>query len=186
MTGTADGRKTSSGKPSFMEKLAEGILVPPELVSDAISAVDEELSLSTLEREYIHLVLRHENFRKGESFIMNDRGTFRGLGQFNRKTWENLKKIRPSNQVIGQYDVNVCTPFYDICAIVLLARDNVAVFKRQFNTSNFPNKEIMYLYHNQGAGHARRYLRGTGTLEGNQSLAAKKLFASIDRRIYAA
>lgn len=169
-------------KINIFDHAPGGSIVTQECVESVLDHIAASGQLSDLEREYIHFTLKKENYPDGNNgYISENAGTFRGLGQFDRKTWNGL--IRNGFD-LPPYNKGVSTPLYDIQAILYLMRDNERVYINQFHKGKFPSLAVAYLYHNQGAGAAKSFLKGNTLRSPKQSGEALSLFRSIKRENY--
>lgn len=108
--------------------------------------------------EDVRELIQHENFTSDLGVEVEFSGTFQGIGQFNRRTWEGVSDMPWSSRQ---------SLVASLRAISLLWESNKRVFLNQFKNIavesdfSFP---IGYTYHNQGAGAAAEFLR-TGVIK---------------------
>jgi hypothetical protein len=151
--------------------------IPPVLASfDEIEKICSDVASSWgVPSSYMTKILMAENqvnLNKDEILIEYD-GTFKGLGQFNSATWESVVPYPFADVVSHARSAEA------VCRLYLANKaTHASVFSSPF-TDN-----IAYLYHNQGAGSARRYL-DTGNLTfPKQSELALAIFAIARRNHY--
>lgn len=93
-------------------------------------------------------------------------GTHRGLGQFDKPTWEGLPELGVS------YEVGTADDVVSLRAIALLYLNNKQQYEKLAKTlsSSAPfSMNVAYFYHNQGGPRASAIIRGRAGLRGNQS-----------------
>jgi hypothetical protein len=120
--------------------------------------------------DFLMLTLELENFKSadGTGYSVEFEGTFRGLGQFDKATWD---AVMPNVSF-----ERVCDTSLSLTAIATLYLSNKATFVRQGNNPLLYSIGIAYLYHNQGAGSANLFLRTGMLVFPDQSRAAVDLF----------
>lgn len=141
-----------------------------------VESVCDELELSKEHREFIDFALPIENYNvildDGDSrtpgYVTSLTGTFRGLGQFSRSTWRS---------VVGKPFPLVADTRLSIKAMCDLYDDS----KRHFAASGGQNfdAKVAYLYHNQGAGSAVKFLQTGQLVYPKQSTRALDVFTEI-------
>lgn len=173
------------GSLDLKKQLAGGTIISRADILSGYAMLTETIGLTDLEKEYVEFTIDKENYHaQPDGFILSVSGKFRGLGQFMRKTWNDLIPLFPNVSFI-KYSEGVGSVYYDLLAIVLLYRSNERTFKNQFGVGNFPNWEIAYLYHQQGATQGANYLRGDPLKWNGQSDETLAMFKAIDRGPYA-
>lgn len=136
-----------------------------KVVDAAIDRVAGELGVPA---SYLTLVVELENWVSDDEVVTTTVGTFRGLGQFNRVTWDSVMSI-PYSRAAEIYP--------GLTAIARLYKSN-----RVYHSANLGSEftdAVGYLYHNQGAPSAKKFLV-TGRLQyPKQSRKALELFNDI-------
>lgn len=119
-------------------------------------------------REYLLLMATTENVVTSDgSFIIEHAGTFRGIAQFNKVTWE---AVMPK----GTFESLSANPVTSLVAAIKLWYANKKSFRAEFGSKSY-SPSVGYLYHNQGASQAAKYLKSgrmTPVLQ-SQSAVAK-------------
>lgn len=140
-------------------------------INEAIAKTDA----TPEEINHIKFFLRKENRHNAKGIYVEMKKPYVGLGQFSKSTWEAVSD-KPYEYSAETDDA--------IQAILNLDRSNRRVYRNQFRTSAGYTPEVGYLYHNQGAGAAKQFLK-TGKLRfPGQSKAALASFESINREMY--
>jgi hypothetical protein len=103
-----------------------------------------------------------------DGFVVETAGKYKGLGQFDKKTWDSVMSPTPFSSVSSTFD--------SLLAIARLYERNKRSFVVQGNNPNLYSNGVAYLYHNQGAASARLYLNSGRLVYPQQSLKAKRLF----------
>lgn len=112
------------------------------------------------EQEYLRLMVYLENFIENHSQVRtSNTGSYRGIAQFGRVTWEDVRYDHPA---LPQWEIGVRDVNSSLTAALRLYRRNRRIFSRHFPGREF-SKEIAYLYHQQGPSGAKQYLM-TGEL----------------------
>lgn len=110
---------------------------------------------------YLLKMISFENLTTDAGVWVEHAGTFRGVAQFNARTWESVRTRYPDARLpafeIGSSDLNV-----SLTAAGLLWVENKKSFSRVFRNREFFD-EIGYLYHQQGSSAAAKFLK-TGAL----------------------
>ena len=155
----------------FVNTVATGLKVPlPKFVarSDARQIVARVSRDTSVPEEYLLLALEHENPSNAMGYFVEYEGKFRGLGQFDRATW---------NAVMSHSFDRVTDDYLSILAIANLYLANKRTYRNQFGTVQGYSKHVGYLYHNQGAGAAEHFLRTGKVRYPKQSGAALRTFS---------
>jgi len=126
--------------------------------------------LTNVPSSYIIDTVRLENYgtKLLDGFIVETAGKYRGLGQFDKKTWDSVMSPVSFDSVSSTYD--------SLLAIARLYERNKRSFVVQGNDLNLYSNGVAYLYHNQGATSAHLYLESGRLVYPQQSLKAKRLF----------
>lgn len=136
-----------------------------QVINDAIARVAEETGVPS---SYLELVVETENWVSKDEVTTTLTGKYRGLGQFDSSTWAAVSP-HPYDRAAEVYP--------GLLATARLYTANKDTFRR--GVGGVFTDAIAYLYHNQGAGNAKRYLL-TGDLKyPAQSAQAKRIFNSI-------
>lgn len=98
---------------------------------------------------YLLSTFKIENKQVTGGIEVEYEGTFRGIGQFNAKTWNSVMDV-PFSEVTNHTQSAIAT--------ARLYKANKVSFLNAFPSGKYTD-EIAYLYHNQGASSATRYLR---------------------------
>lgn len=134
---------------SFAEKVLS-YKEPQLLSSDSVSELISEVSSGNSEYEqYLELMVELENKITPQGVFVEYAGTFKGIAQFNRETWVSLGG--PSFEEVVDTKVS-------LQQALKLYLDNQSSFRTIFGPGPKYTKEIAYLYHNQGASSAARFL----------------------------
>ncbi|WP_202630570.1 hypothetical protein, partial [Deinococcus alpinitundrae] len=88
-----------------------------------------------------------ENFVVAGGFETTVSGSFRGLGQFNRQTWDGLRRLGRNLPAFEEGSAQLNASLY---AIGFLYLENKRAYEASFK-GRVLTHEIAYLYHNQGA-----------------------------------
>jgi hypothetical protein len=89
-----------------------------------------------------------ENVTSVRGILIDSIGRHRGLGQFDSATWKSVTKLPWSK---------VTDPTAGVTAIAQLYKANAKSFASQFSEGVY-TVETAYLYHNQGASSAAKFL----------------------------
>jgi hypothetical protein len=119
--------------------------------------------------DYLQLMVKHENRVSSKGVFVEYEGPFKGIAQFNRRTWVSLG---------GPEWEQVIDPVVSLKQAVKLYLSNKGVFSSHFGDAEY-TKEIAYLYHNQGGSAASEYLRTGNLVYPKQSAKAVELFKEI-------
>lgn len=93
----------------------------------------------------------YENYYYRDHFLIEVEGKFKGLGQFDRTTWESVSSANFEEAI---------SPVTSLDAIARLYLANRIVFENQRIPGFEYTVDVAYLYHNQGASAAAEFLRG--------------------------
>lgn len=149
--------KLSGDAKGIVDNLARSLDVDinRKIVSKAdLSRIAENVSARyNVPLSYLMNTVDIENIPVADGYLIETAGKYRGLGQFDRVTW-NAVTSEPFNRA-----GDVAS---DLRAIAQLYLANKQTFRNEFGPREFTDR-IAYLYHNQGAGAAAQYLR-TGKL----------------------
>lgn len=153
-------------------------------IEEVESQIDDQLDDDFL-RECVKFIFSLENYiitqngKKG--YEIETEGTYRGLGQFRAGIWNSLYR----NHGLDYPFTSVGLPAADIQATALLVKDSMRYYRKKFG-HRLDDKEIVYLFHNQGASGAYQWLTGqVSSLKGRQSKKAQALFAGMKASSYA-
>lgn len=125
----------------------------------ARNAVDAAHAETGAPLSYLAKILPIENVEVQGGYETTTSGTFRGLGQFNEQTWNGLRRL---GHPLPPFSEGAVKPDVAMKAVGYLYKENRRSHVASFPGSEFTD-ELGYLYHNQGAPAAQRYLR-TGQL----------------------
>jgi hypothetical protein len=126
---------------------------------------------------YLRKILFLENWTNDEQVGTSLTGMFRGLGQFARSTWNSVRKeVRHRDNTIPDWAVGVHDPLISLKMVAFLYASNKRVFNKHFPEGVYSD-EIAYLYHQQGASAARKFLVSGNLVYPGQS---KKSLAVLD------
>jgi hypothetical protein len=162
------------------------IIAPPFVYKDELTTlVNAEVEKRKLDNRFASFILRMFEYESpsanhdGKAVFINElEGTYRGLGQFSRYSWNLLKKAYP--EILAAPYSAVGVPVENVRAMIAYLTDSRKVHRNRYNEDILDDFAIAYLYHQQGASAARTYLV-TGELEHpKQSGASKELFKEID------
>lgn len=139
--------------------------------------VDETIKYK-VDREAVMYIFSFESYPKlvdgKRGYVINRSGTYRGLGQFSKYTWDAVCR-----QGLPYPYTLVGNPHADVLATFMLLQDSKRFHRNTFGTGF--NKKIAYLYHNQGAPAGASYLRTGVLVEPRQSAKALEMFEGINR-----
>lgn len=138
-------------------------------VTRMIRAVSAELDVP---ESYLQLMVSLENHRTPDGYAIEYDGPFRGIAQFNRATWESIRRLYPSLN-LPEFEVGVTDELQSLLAAGALYHDNKRSFERTFGTESYFTDEIAYVYHQQGASAAAEFLRSGRLVYPNQSESSK-------------
>lgn len=162
--------ESSSANHPWLKELAEKLGIKKD---DFLSyAQIDQLAADVGAREgvpssYLRETFLIENKQVAGGIEVEYAGTFRGLGQFNRRTWNSVMDV-PFSEVTDHNQSATAT--------ARLYNANKVSFLNVFPGGEYTNA-IAYLYHNQGAGAASSYLK-TGKIRWpKQSKHALNTFA---------
>lgn len=125
-------------------------------LADGIGRVSSEQSVPN---SFLADMVELENYVVPGGVETTTTGNFRGLGQFNRTTWDALIRLGAN---LPPWERGVTTVLDSLRAAAYLWKENRRAYLQQ-NPGRIFTDEIAYLYHNQGAPAAVRFLR-TGKL----------------------
>ena len=124
---------------------------------------------------YLILMVKQENHTSVEGIVVEYEGTFKGIAQFNKQTWDAVSRLEYEDFVVDDYR--------SLIAASELYLRNRTSFRIKFPGAYYTD-EIAYLYHNQGAGESARFL-STGHAEPallSQSRAAQAVaYKALDQ-----
>lgn len=145
------------------------VFTPAEFLSTTqLRQLAQSASESTgVPESYLYETFLHENVPANGGVNVEFQGTFRGLGQFNERTWRS---------VMTAPWVQVSNHSLSALATARLYLDNKKSFLRRFKDGVFTD-EIAYLYHNQGASAAAKFLETGKVKYPKQSGKALRTFA---------
>lgn len=125
----------------------------------ARNAIDAAHAETGVPLSYLASILPLENVEVTGGYKTTTSGTFRGLGQFDEQTWNGLRRL---GYPLPSFGDGAVRPETAMKAVAYLYQANRKTHAAVFPGSEFTD-ELGYLYHNQGAPAAQRYLR-TGQL----------------------
>lgn len=143
--------------------------VTHEDVAQMIRAVSKELDVP---ESYLQLMVSLENYSTPDGYAVEYDGPFRGIAQFNRATWESIRRLYPSLN-LPEFEVGVTDELQSLLAAGALYHDNKRSFERTFGTEGYFSDEIAYVYHQQGAPAAAEFLRSGRLVHPKQSESSK-------------
>jgi hypothetical protein len=139
-------------------------------LEEVASVASQVSSMTNVPISFILETVMIENYgnRSLDGFVVETAGKYKGLGQFDKKTWDSVMSPTPFSSVSSTFD--------SLLAIARLYERNKRSFIVQGNKSSLYSNGVAYLYHNQGAASARLYLNSGRLVYPQQSLKAKRLF----------
>lgn len=146
------------------------------LLADVLSTV-EKIAPSGVPKSYLRKMLFLENFTSDQEIGTTVTGYYRGLGQFSRRTWNDIRREFKLEHDLPSWELGTQDPVVSLLMAGYLYLSNAAVFGRQFPGQIFTD-EIAYLYHQQGATAAKRFLLKGNLVYPNQS---KKSLVVLDK-----
>lgn len=146
----------------LVKSLADRLSVDlPEIISwDQINTLVVQASRKhNVPKLYLQRALMIENVTSPRGILVDNLGKHRGLGQFDRATWKSVTR-QPWSKVAD--------PASGVDALAKLYNLNRKSFEVQFQSDNY-TLETAYLYHNQGASSAARFLKSGSLVYPEQS-----------------
>lgn len=144
--------------------------IPPQVLSlDGVSTMAENVAKGyRVPVSYLLKTIFLENkvVLRDDTIFVEYEGKYKGLGQFDEETW---------TSVMGTDFSDVKSSEQSLIAIAKLYVANKQSFMIQHGKKPFTDS-IAYLYHNQGAGSASRFLRGQSLVYPKQSSRALAVF----------
>ncbi|ABI20408.1 P5a [Pseudomonas phage phi6] len=134
-------------------------------VDSAVPRISQKIGVPA---SYYQFLIPIENFVVAGGFETTVSGSFRGLGQFNRQTWDGLRRLGRNLPAFEEGSAQLNASLY---AIGFLYLENKRAYEASFKGRVFTH-EIAYLYHNQGAPAAEQYLTSGRLVYPKQSEAA--------------
>lgn len=140
-------------------------------INGAVARISSEIGVPA---SYYKFLMPIENFVVAGGIETTVSGSFRGLGQFNRQTWDGLRRL---GRNLPQYEEGTSQLNASLYAIGFLYLENKKAYESTFKGRVFTN-EIAYLYHNQGAPAAGQYLTSGKLVYPKQSNSAVAVVAA--------
>lgn len=140
-------------------------------INSAVARISSEIGAPA---SYYQFLIPIENFVVAGGFETTVSGSFRGLGQFNRQTWDGLRRLGRNLPAFEEGSSQLNASLY---AIGFLYLENKKAYEGSFKGRVFTN-EIAYLYHNQGAPAAEQYLTSGRLVYPKQSANAVAVVAA--------
>jgi hypothetical protein len=126
-----------------------GYTIPKNLSWGQVQFLVDKASKATgVPVSYLMKLVKLENTTTPTGIQVEYEGTFRGIGQFDKATWQRVSSLDFS-KVVNDED--------SLLAVCQLYIDNKATFAKKYPGKPFTD-EVAYLYHNQGAGNAYDFL----------------------------
>lgn len=160
------GRQGTKREPHF---------IPWGELTSLAGRVQQELGVPS---SYLLLMLRLENKTNEAGVYPEYEGTFQGVAQFNRATWNGLRTKYAAFE-LPPYTQGVTDTLASLRAAAILYKDNNYSFQRDFPNGALYSDGIAYLYHQQGASAAKRFLTSGRLMYPDQSAQSKALFAAV-------
>jgi hypothetical protein len=149
----------------LVKSLADRLSVDlPEIISwDQVNSLVVQASRKhNVPKLYLQRALMIENVTSPRGILIDNLGKHRGLGQFDEPTWKSVTKLPWSK---------VSDPASGVNALAQLYNMNRKNFNMQFKSDNY-TLETAYLYHNQGASSAAKFLKSGSLVHPAQSAEA--------------
>jgi hypothetical protein len=126
-----------------------GYTMPKDLTWGQVQYLVDKASAQTgVPVSYLMKLVKLENKATPTGIQIEYEGKFKGIGQFDKATWNRVSKLDYS-KVVNDED--------SLLAVCQLYIANRATFAKKYPGKPFTD-EVAYLYHNQGAGNAYEFL----------------------------
>lgn len=154
------------------------------------SIVETEVARLGLDERFIaHLmeIVKYESYPTSinghPGYELDDDGTYRGLYQFSRYSWNLMLDAYPTIME-GMGFEHVLEVRASVLATIAYLTDSRKVHKNRYGEEILDDFKLVYLYHQQGASYARTFLRTGELVRAVQSDKSKALFKEINRGKY--